>query len=81
MDPSEWCIGGDRTDEGNPYLCCPCTPSQDDEAICQTVNDFGCTIPREIEKQQVDDIPGFCCLDAPYQAKDWGETVSNEHLT
>lgn len=25
----------------------------------------------------VDDIPGFCCLDAPYQADDWGEIVSN----
>ena len=26
---------------------------------------------------EVDNIPGFCCLDAPYQADDWGEIVSN----
>ena len=81
VDPSEWCIGGDRTDEGNPYLCCPCASPSSDES-CQTVNDVGCTIPLvEIENPKVDDIPGFCCLDAPYQAKDWGETVSNEHLS
>jgi len=38
-----------------------------------------CSYSRGLEAGTVDAIPGFCCLDAPYQADDWGETVSNDH--
>lgn len=35
-----------------------------------------CSYSRGLESQTVEDTPGFCCLDAPYEAQDWGETVS-----
>ena len=28
-----------------------------------------------IEEDVVEDVPGFCCSDAPYEANDWGEVV------
>ena len=36
-----------------------------------------CAYAEGLELETVDDIPGFCCLDAPYEADDWGETVSD----
>lgn len=36
-----------------------------------------CSFARGLDDGAVDDIPGFCCLDAPYQAPDWGEKVRN----
>lgn len=35
-----------------------------------------CSYARGLELQTVDAIPGFCCLDAPYEADDWGETFT-----
>ena len=32
-----------------------------------------CAYSRGLEDNVVDDITGFCCLDAPYESKDWGE--------
>ena len=37
-----------------------------------------CSYSRGLESQTVTETPGSCCLDAPYEAKDWGETVSDE---
>lgn len=34
-----------------------------------------CAYANGLEENLVDDVPGFCCLDAPYQSKDWGEKV------
>ena len=35
-----------------------------------------CSYTRGLEDGTVDDLPGFCCLDAPYQTKpEWGEKV------
>ena len=35
-----------------------------------------CSYSRGLEEELVNEVPGFCCLDAPYQSKNWGETVS-----
>lgn len=35
-----------------------------------------CAYSRGLEQETVDDLPGFCCLDAPYENTDWGEAVS-----
>ena len=35
-----------------------------------------CSYSRALQEGIVDDIPGFCCLDAPYESNNWGETVS-----
>ena len=34
-----------------------------------------CSFARGLEDDTVDDVPGFCCLDAPYESQDWGEKV------
>ena len=34
-----------------------------------------CAYARGLEDGTVDDMPGFCCLDAPYELDDWGEKV------
>ena len=34
-----------------------------------------CAYARGLEDGTVDDMPGFCCLDAPYESIDWGEKV------
>ena len=39
-----------------------------------------CAYSKGLELDTVDDVPGFCCQDAPYEAQDWGETVSNENV-
>ena len=36
-----------------------------------------CSYSRGLEEDLIDNVPGFCCLDAPYESKDWGEIVSN----
>lgn len=35
-----------------------------------------CAYAKGLEENLVEDVPGFCCLDAPYESKDWGEKVS-----
>ena len=35
-----------------------------------------CAYSRGLELETVESNPGFCCLDAPYEAQEWGETVS-----
>ena len=35
-----------------------------------------CSYSRALEEELVDNIPGFCCLDAPYESNNWGEIVS-----
>ena len=36
-----------------------------------------CSFAQGLESATVNTIPGFCCLDAPYQSKEhWGEKVS-----
>ena len=35
-----------------------------------------CSYSKALEEELVDNIPGFCCLDAPYESNNWGETVS-----
>ena len=35
-----------------------------------------CAYSRGLASQTVEGTPGFCCLDAPYEANEWGETVS-----
>ena len=37
-----------------------------------------CAYSRGLELETVESNPGFCCLDAPYEAQEWGETVSEE---
>jgi len=37
-----------------------------------------CSYAKGLESKKVETIPGFCCLDAPYEAQDWGQTVSFE---
>lgn len=37
-----------------------------------------CSYAKGLELKTVETVPGFCCLDAPYEAQDWGETVSCE---
>lgn len=32
-----------------------------------------CAYAKGLEDNVVNDITGFCCLDAPYESKDWGE--------
>ena len=34
-----------------------------------------CAYANGLEDNFVDDVPGFCCLDAPYESEDWGEKV------
>ena len=34
-----------------------------------------CAYANGLEDKIVDDVPGFCCLDAPYESEDWGEKV------
>ena len=34
-----------------------------------------CAYAKGLDDDKVDDVPGFCCLDAPYQSNDWGEKV------
>ena len=36
-----------------------------------------CSYSKALEEGMVDNMPGFCCLDAPYEADAWGETVSD----
>jgi len=36
-----------------------------------------CAYSRGLELKTVVNTTGFCCLDAPYEAQDWGETVSD----
>lgn len=36
-----------------------------------------CAYAKGLELDTVDNVPGFCCQDAPYEAQDWGETVSD----
>ena len=40
-----------------------------------------CSYSRALEEELVDNIPGFCCLDAPYESNNWGETVSKRILS
>mmetsp|Transcript_2549 Transcript_2549/g.3954 ORF Transcript_2549/g.3954 Transcript_2549/m.3954 type:complete len:1065 (-) Transcript_2549:183-3377(-) len=35
-----------------------------------------CSFAKGLEDDTVDDIPGFCCLDAPYESQEWGEKYS-----
>ena len=35
-----------------------------------------CAYSRGLIDDLIDDTPGFCCLDAPYESKEWGEIVS-----
>jgi hypothetical protein len=37
-----------------------------------------CSFAKGLKSKTVTNIPGFCCLDAPYQSKieEWGEKVS-----
>lgn len=57
-------------------LCCTEGCCNDDfQEECETVTSVDCVIPSEISDRLVDDVPGFCCLDAPYESKDWGEKV------
>lgn len=34
-----------------------------------------CSFAKGLEENTVQDLPGWCCLDAPYQSKIWGEKV------
>ena len=34
-----------------------------------------CSYARGLEAGTVEDLPGFCCLDAPYETQNWGEKV------
>lgn len=34
-----------------------------------------CSFAKGLKKKTVDDVPGFCCLDAPYESTEWGEKV------
>ena len=38
-----------------------------------------CSFAKGLASNTVTNIPGFCCLDAPYQSKieEWGEKVSS----
>jgi len=63
-------------------LCCIEGCCNDDfQEECETVTSVDCIIPSTQSERLVDDVPGFCCLDAPYEAQDWGETVSNSFLS
>jgi len=66
------CISGLCCTEG----CC----NDDFQEECKTVTSVGCIIPSTEIERLVDNIPGFCCLDAPYEADTWGETVSNQRI-
>ena len=39
-----------------------------------------CSYSTGLEEEVVEDVPGFCCMDAPYVANDWGEVVRIEHF-
>ena len=34
-----------------------------------------CSFVKGLQERTVVDVPGFCCLDAPYSSSDWGEKV------
>ena len=34
-----------------------------------------CSFAKGLKDKTVTDVPGFCCLDAPYESQDWGEKV------
>ena len=34
-----------------------------------------CSFANGLREGTVDDVPGFCCLDAPYESTEWGEKV------
>jgi hypothetical protein len=34
-----------------------------------------CSFAKGLKERTVFDVPGFCCLDAPYSSSDWGEKV------
>ena len=34
-----------------------------------------CSFVKGLKERTVVDVPGFCCLDAPYSSSDWGEKV------
>jgi hypothetical protein len=34
-----------------------------------------CSFAKGLKERTVVDVPGFCCLDAPYSSSDWGEKV------
>ncbi|KAL3768372.1 hypothetical protein ACHAW5_005210 [Stephanodiscus triporus] len=35
-----------------------------------------CSFVKGLKERTVVDVPGFCCLDAPYSSSDWGEKYS-----
>ena len=35
-----------------------------------------CSFAQGLKNEVVDNVPGFCCLDAPYESLDWGEIYS-----
>ncbi|KAL3786294.1 hypothetical protein ACHAW5_001907 [Stephanodiscus triporus] len=35
-----------------------------------------CSFVKGLKEKTVEDVPGFCCLDAPYSSSDWGEKFS-----
>ncbi|KAL3784268.1 hypothetical protein ACHAW5_005992, partial [Stephanodiscus triporus] len=39
-----------------------------------------CSFVKGLKEKTVEDVPGFCCLDAPYSSSDWGEKVRYRHL-
>jgi hypothetical protein len=39
-----------------------------------------CAFAKGLKEGKVDDVPGFCCLDAPYESADWGEKVRKQHM-
>ena len=40
-----------------------------------------CSYSKGLEEEVVEDVPGFCCMDAPYEADDWGEVVRMDRIT
>ena len=36
-----------------------------------------CSYSKGLEEEVVENVPGFCCMDAPYEANDWGENGQN----